>query len=175
VRYTLDTEFYERGHLHPVELISIGIVGEDGRTFYAVNKDFDWQKVPYDHWLVEHVFPILGDNPNTLKTRRQIKAELTNFFARDLVPQLWAYFADYDFVVFCQIFGTMLDTLPQMPQLCLDIEQMRITLGLSRAVYPNKVEPEHNALNDALWDMACLKTLLVHHKSQLDRIGVGSV
>ncbi len=175
MRYTLDCEFWERGYQHPVELISIGIVGEDGRTFYGVNKDFDWQKVPYDHWLIENVFPILGTNPNTLKTRRQIKAELTHFFARDLVPQFWAYFADYDWVVFCQIFGTMIDSLPQFPQLCMDIEQMRIELGLTKNVYPNKIEPEHNALNDALWDMQCLRTLLVHKKAQLDRMSVGSV
>lgn len=39
VRYFYDTEFIEDGQT--IELVSIGIVAEDGREYYAVSTDFD--------------------------------------------------------------------------------------------------------------------------------------
>ena len=41
MRYFIDTEFMESGHLFPITLLSIGIVAEDGREFYAVNGEAD--------------------------------------------------------------------------------------------------------------------------------------
>jgi hypothetical protein len=35
MRYFIDTEFNERGCRFPIELISIALVVEDGREFYA--------------------------------------------------------------------------------------------------------------------------------------------
>jgi hypothetical protein len=35
VKYFLDTEFIESGPGAPIDLLSIGIVSEDGREFYA--------------------------------------------------------------------------------------------------------------------------------------------
>lgn len=167
MKYALDTEFFERGPSRPVELISLGIVAEDGRTYYAVNQEFEWMKVPVGHWLIDKVFPHLGSNPNTLRNRRQIRDELVTFFERDPQPEFWAYFADYDWVVFCQIFGTMLSLPDKFPQLCLDIEQERRLRGLPRAIYTPKIEPEHNALNDARWDMENLKLVLGHPRPEV--------
>lgn len=39
MRYFYDTEFIEDGHT--IELISIGVVAEDGREYYAVSTEFD--------------------------------------------------------------------------------------------------------------------------------------
>ena len=39
MRFFYDTEFIEDGET--IELISIGIVGDDGREYYAVSTDFD--------------------------------------------------------------------------------------------------------------------------------------
>src|SRR5690242_17783704 len=39
VRYFYDTEFIEDGNT--IELVSIGVVAEDGREFYAVSTEFD--------------------------------------------------------------------------------------------------------------------------------------
>ena len=41
MKYFLDTEFSERGPMWPIQLISIGIVAEDGREFYAHSEDYD--------------------------------------------------------------------------------------------------------------------------------------
>lgn len=57
MRYFYDTEFLEDGKT--IELISIGIVAEDGREYYAVNDDAPWDRIYNDEWLMKHVWPQL--------------------------------------------------------------------------------------------------------------------
>jgi 3' exoribonuclease, RNase T-like len=42
VKYWLDTEFIARPYT--IDLISIGLVAEDGREFYAESSEVDWSK-----------------------------------------------------------------------------------------------------------------------------------
>lgn len=51
--YCYDTEFLEDGST--IELISIGIVCEDGREYYAVNADMDHDRIKADDWLCQNV------------------------------------------------------------------------------------------------------------------------
>lgn len=51
--YIYDTEFLEDGST--INLISIGIVCEDGREYYAVNSDADWERIRKDDWLMDNV------------------------------------------------------------------------------------------------------------------------
>ena len=51
VRYFYDTEFIENGKT--IELVSIGIVGEDGSEFYAVSTDFN--PAHANAWVRENV------------------------------------------------------------------------------------------------------------------------
>ena len=51
--YCYDTEFLEDGKT--IDLISIGIVCEDGREYYAVNSDADWDRIREDDWLMNNV------------------------------------------------------------------------------------------------------------------------
>lgn len=179
MKYTLDTEFWEDGYQKPVQLISIGIVSELGQRYYAVNDDFIWKFVPSSHWIWDNVKPKLFlddmDPKKIVKPRHKIKQDLLEFFKNDPAPEFWAWFADYDWVVFCQIFGTMIDLPKNFPMLCMDIEQKRRMLGLSRGVMPAKSADEHNALVDAIWDMQALKNLEVFEKKFLDRSVVGRV
>ena len=55
MKYFIDTEFRE--YPRSIELISIGIVTEDGKEYYAVSKDFDLNKAWKNEWLRENVFP----------------------------------------------------------------------------------------------------------------------
>ncbi|OHU29054.1 3'-5' exoribonuclease domain-containing protein [Mycobacteroides chelonae] len=55
--YCYDTEFLEDGKT--IELISIGIVCEDGREYYAVNSDMDQERIRGDRWLLANVWPHL--------------------------------------------------------------------------------------------------------------------
>ena len=49
--YFLDTEFIE--HPNTIQLISIGIVSEDGREYYAVSSEFNYDDA--DEWVKENV------------------------------------------------------------------------------------------------------------------------
>lgn len=51
MRYFYDTEFIEDGHT--IELISIGVVAEDGREYYAVSTEFDPERA--GSWVRTHV------------------------------------------------------------------------------------------------------------------------
>jgi hypothetical protein len=57
MRYFYDTEFIEDGLT--IDLISIGIVAEDGREYYAVNRDAPWKRIAKHGWLMENVVPTL--------------------------------------------------------------------------------------------------------------------
>lgn len=77
-RVYYDTEFLEDGAT--IELISIGLVADDGREYYAVNRDFRWQRIAsrrwyapwhwdvHQQWLLDNVVPSLpkihGDRRN---------------------------------------------------------------------------------------------------------------
>ena len=56
-RYAYDCEFLEDGKT--IELISIGIVADDGRDYYAVNRDAPWKRIKKHEWLVANVVPSL--------------------------------------------------------------------------------------------------------------------
>lgn len=52
-----DTEFIEDGKT--IDLISIGMVDEAGREFYAVNRDAPWKRIAAHPWLADNVVPQL--------------------------------------------------------------------------------------------------------------------
>lgn len=61
----------------------------------------------------------------------------------------WGYYADYDWVVFCQLFGTMMDLPKGWPMYCRDLKQWSDTIGAPKFEGP---KGEHNALEDAKWN-----------------------
>ena len=137
-----DTEFIEDGKT--IDLISIGAVREDGYRFYAENAECDRSRA--SEWVRKNVFPHLvgGDR---LMTRAKIAEDIVYFVRDD--PEFWAYYADYDWVVLCQLFGTMLDLPIGWPKFCLDVKQLCLSLGNPRL--PKQIGIEHNALGDAVW------------------------
>lgn len=143
MRYFIDTEFIERGHGHPIELISLGIVAEDGREAYYVLSD-GWDEAHCDDWLRANVLPHLGSGERF--SRAYVARELIKFCKRDK-PEFWAYYADCDWVVFCQLFGKMIDLPSGWPMYCRDVKQLAVSMGDPRL--PKQVGAEHNALSDA--------------------------
>lgn len=222
-----------------IDLISIGIVCEDGREFYAISKDFNlkeaWNRYELkpkdaaegyndnyskkDYWIRENVLrPIFDElvekynntmpyvsmisdfsyrNMKTLikrygKSNEQIAREIVGFcyeidgpvyhlnsHSDSVVPnniKFHAYYADYDWVVFCWLFGRMIDLPKGFPMYCVDIKQVmdekvtkvvegvRVADGrgyitrkealdkiLSLPEYPKNKKP-HHALSDAKFD-----------------------
>jgi len=271
MKYFIDTEFLEgpqkekfpislfRKNTPPtIDLISIGIVAEDGREYYAISKDFNldeaWNRYDLEeqsgdmrnifpegrkiYWLRENVLkPIWRESfkeyeltndvysnkqANVFvenvdsgsldhlfcfrsmksllelygKTNKQIAEEVKHFcnseyhsvkakrsicsvsdqtpFAKK--PEFYAYYADYDWVVFCWIFGKMMDLPNGFPMYCKDLKQMmddkqnsriemnghkiranRPSLNIydvdlkNHPGYP-KQENEHSAIDDARWN-----------------------
>lgn len=227
MKYFLDTEFHEYhkqesiygikiGEPVPtIDLISIGIVSEDGREYYAISNEFNledaWNsyqlssdstdKTLREYWLRKnvlgsifreyygHVFRNLSQYNFTpdfsLKTLKQIIrivgkskrqiAEETIKFCRpkseackkagiDYVvepidnPIFYGYYCDYDWVVFAQLFGKMIDLPKGFPMYCIDLRQRYDELNVCSKLelkqlhgYPKQTN-EHQALSDAKWN-----------------------
>lgn len=50
-----DTEFHESGHRNPIDLISIGLVRDDGQKYYAILPDFSIPRAWDNEWIRENV------------------------------------------------------------------------------------------------------------------------
>lgn len=152
MRYWYDTEFYEDGER--IHLISIGIVAEDGRELYLENSEFDWTRVPEDHWIQNNVRPHLwGSDRHATGTYDHIGPAVADFIVTDSPPEkheLWGYYADYDHVVLAQLFGRMVDMPEGVPWFTMDIKQEAVRLG--NPELPKQDSTEHHALNDARWN-----------------------
>ena len=276
MNYFIDTEFLEGtqkkwfGKTKPtIDLISIGIVAEDGREYYAINKDFNlkeaWNR--YDikieqvygdmrnhypegikhkvYWIRDNVLkPIFRElcvkdedfllnkckgipesnlkvgeiingsydfillNRFTYKnfkrlinkygkTNKQIAKEIKHFVANRPIEsnkeqwildydtkdvQFYGYYADYDWVVFCWLFGKMINLPKGFPMYCVDLKQTlddyadinyciaknlsvinssfedKLNELKSHKNYPKQTN-EHNALADARWNYQLYKFL----------------
>lgn len=216
MKYFIDAEFLEgtqrkgfmgMGKTKPtIDLISIGIVCEDGREYYAISKDFNlkeaWNrfqrkeqtmfekqnafKGKKEYWIRDNVLKSIYtelekkeiDNYKGFtdpyyeleldftykvfkrlikkygKTKKQIAEEVYKFiypkfnynkgekylgtinkfdnnFVNDywvkdiyINPQFYGYYADYDWVVFCWLFGRMIDLPKGFPKYCIDLKQL---------------------------------------------------
>jgi hypothetical protein len=152
MRYFFDTEFIERGPHQPIDLISIGIVAEDGREYYAVSNEFHAEGA--DEWFSQNVFPYLeGDGYSGRRiSLKEIGQGIEAFCSPQIyaAPEFWAYYADYDWVVFCQVFGRMIDLPKGFPKFCCDLKQLGVTCG--NPDLPKQSNTKHNALHDARWN-----------------------
>lgn len=152
MKWFLDTEFDEDGKT--IELISIGLVSEHGDQYYAVSSEFD--EGHCNDWVKLHVLPKLGGARRS--TRREIAQHIQQMLGTE-APEFWGYYADYDWVVFCQLYGRMVDLPAGYPQYCNDVKQLMHAHGIVRSQLPSEGN-EHNALSDALWTrMAYLRVL----------------
>lgn len=175
MKYFFDTEFKEY-HKKPlfgkaiptIDLISIGIVAEDGREFYELNSECDIKEIWKDEWLRNNVLSsiyndciredmrsVYSFNYKTMcwlfqeygKTKIQLRSHIFRFiheptmkkwddrfsFIEDIVEfaykngeqkhEFYAYYGDYDWVVFCQLFGRMIDLPKGFPMYCKDLKQ----------------------------------------------------
>lgn len=272
MKYFLDTEFLEGtqskiiGKSKPtIDLISIGIVCEDGRKYYAISKDFNFKEAwnRYDvaeqtafekqndfkgrkiYWIRDNILlpihyelakqtlnfkytffewkNIITDRENGIygdrhyktlkklikkygKSNKQIAKDVIEFCSsieyneentivlasygnklctytptRDN-PEFYGYYSGYDWVVFCWLFGKMIDLPRGFPMYCIDLKQsldqkfpdgtyqmsyaekFGETLNIHReseSIYTHPWYPEqkneHNALADAEWNYELYK------------------
>lgn len=146
MRYFYDTEFIEDGST--IDLISIGVVAEDGREYYAVSSEFNPERA--GSWVRTHVLPKLPPPASRLwRSRAQIRSDLETFFDidGDEPIELWAWIAAYDHVVLCQLWGPMTHLPPVIPRFTHELRQLWEERGSPKL--PPRPRDAHDALVDA--------------------------
>lgn len=159
MKYYIDTEFIEGFHKplfgkrrHFIDLISIGIVCEDGGEYYAVSNEFNPKDA--NQWVKDNVISKLPkrrvdyyDGPRMRadsllwKSNNRIADDIKKFIYKtsgindpfsisnwDQIKskfsiEFYGYYADYDWVLFCSLFGTMMDLPKGFPMYCRDLKQ----------------------------------------------------
>jgi len=169
--YVYDCEFIEDGYT--IDLVSIGIVAEDGRKYYAVNRNVSWEKVHRREnvFVRENVWKHLPTNQGgglsldvhhvDVRTKQAIAHEVKNFLldtSKEI--SLWADYCSYDHVALCQLWGRMVDLPRGIPMRTNDIIQRAEVLGIKEIQFPSQ-DPAtmHHALHDAEHNMTVMKFL----------------
>lgn len=155
MRFFYDTEFIEDGLT--IDLVSIGVVDEKGREFYAVSTEFDPEKA--GPWVREHVLAKLPppSDPawcDRVTMRERLMKFLTPHGER---VELWAWFAAYDHVALAQLWGDMPALPRELPRFTRELRQRWEDVG--KPVLPVPPEDAHDALADARHNLARWKVI----------------
>lgn len=156
MRFFFDAEFWESPG-RPIELISLAVVSETGAELYVVSDDFDWTRDVFRNcsngrWLENNVAPHLAVGPAILCGYDGIGEMLRKFVEREAAgekAQFYGYYCAYDWVVLCQLFGSMVRLPKSFPKFAWDLKALSVQLG--DADLPKKPEIVHSALYDARW------------------------
>ena len=148
MRFFYDCEFIEDGLT--IDLVSIGVVDETGREYYAVSTEFDPDRA--GPWVRQHVLPKLPSPADKAwRSRAQIKGDLLEFFGvgDGTKPEieLWAWIAAYDHVALAQLWGAMPALPRQVPRFTNELRQRWEDVGRPRL--PTAPSDAHDALADA--------------------------
>jgi len=156
-RYFYDCEFIEDGRT--IDLVSIGVVDEHGREFYAISTEFD--PAPAVPWVRRNVLDRLPSPGHPAwRSRERIRDELYQFLIEPLQGQemeLWAWYASYDHVVLAQLWGRMPDLPREIPRFTKDLRQLWDDRG--RPPLPSSLQQRHDALVDARHNLARWRAL----------------
>lgn len=166
VNYFVDTEFSSdkvpSGNIN-LELISLGLVDDKGRTFYAESTACNPEG--FSSWIWQNVVPHLeflefaGNKKEVVSTPTNIRMvgspqeiahALADFIDNDgdpEDPEFWIWFGQHDWVLLCWLFGIDIDDLPEgWPRTYREISQMP-----GNSWTPPKMGRNHHALDDAIW------------------------
>jgi hypothetical protein len=145
VRYFYDCEFIEDGTT--IDLVSIGVVDEQGREFYAVSTEFNPDKA--GQWVRENVLDKLpSPADSSWCDRATMRERLMKFFSRGRERvELWAWFAAYDHVALAQLWGDMPALPRELPRFTRELRQRWEDVG--KPALPPPPSDAHDALADA--------------------------
>lgn len=155
MRFFYDCEFIEDGRT--IDLVSIGVVGEDGSEYYAISTEFDPTRA--GPWVRANVLSKLPSPASPLyRSRSRIRDELHEFLTADGRPELWAWVAAYDHVALCQLWGSMVDLPRQIPRYTRELKQLWDEAG--RPELPRPPRDAHDALADARHNLAKYRAIV---------------
>jgi len=154
-RYFFDCEFIEDGAT--IDLVSIGVVDETGREFYAVSTEFD--PGPAITWVRRNVLDKLpAPSDPAWRSRAQIRTDLLAFLTEPgLAIELWAWMAAYDHVVLAQLWGDMRKLPRVIPRFTHELRQRWEDAG--SPTLPDAPTDQHDALADARHNLARWRAL----------------
>lgn len=153
-------------------LLSLGLVAEDGRSFYAEFTDYDESQC--DGWLYDNVFPKLElkDNcftdilgcVNVRHNTRFITAELEEWLEQFENVVIWSDCGSHDWVLFCELFGGALRIPKNVYYIPMDLCTLLLTKGvdpdISRVEFVDTKFIQHHALDNARIIKACHEKLM---------------
>lgn len=164
-----DTEF--TGLHQNTTLISIGLVSENDRTFYAEFNDYDIAQV--NRWVRENVIPYLQFsevqtlNPKldlksyAMKANQQtIRLLLSEWLSQFEVVEMWADCPAYDWVLLGNLFNGSLNMPSHISKNAFDVATLLNVAGIDpdidRKAFCGLSEMNlHNALDDARLAKIC--------------------
>lgn len=172
-----DTEF--TGLHQNTTLISIGMIAEDGRSFYAELNDFDESQV--DEWIQNNVInnlvcydrsryseSFINGTLVVTGNREQVSNRIAKWLSEFEQVEMWSDCLSYDWVLFCQLFGHAFNIPKNVYYIPFDIctlfKLKGIDPDISREDFAGavswNVEHKHNALHDAKVIKACYEKLI---------------
>ena len=167
-KLSLDTEF--TGLHQNTTLISLGIVSECGKRFYAELSDYDESQL--DNWLIENVIDNLcrkskGEYkpPPASCTyfygdKEELKKELSQWLTQFEEVEIWSDCLAYDWVLFNQIWGHAFNIPKNVYYIPFDICTLFKANGLDPDVNREEFCLEqdlYSSKHNALWDAEMIK------------------
>jgi hypothetical protein len=162
-----DTEF--TGLHQNTTLISIGLIAENGKEFYAEFADYDRTQV--DDWIKENVIKNLVNNPKRVITgdteciKQELKVWLYDVSSGEDL-EMWSDCLSYDWVLFCQIFKHAFNIPKCVYYIPFDICTLFKIYGFDPDISREKfagvtsTEKKHNSLHDAYVIKRCYEKLV---------------
>jgi len=155
-----DTEF--TGLHQNTTLISIGIVAEDGREFYAELTDYDKSQI--DDWIERNVISNLFRKQAV--STEWLRTDIERFIEPYDKVEMWSDCLAYDWVLFNNIWSHAFK-LPKkiyyIPfDICTLMKLKSVDPDVNREEFSDKLwgdERKHNALHDAKVIKACYEKL----------------
>ena len=164
-----DTEF--TGLHQDTTLISIGLIAENGKTFYGQFSDYDREQV--DGWIKENVIGNLPATPQELYAtadmvfygcREQVASGLKTWLSQFDEVEMWSDCLSYDWVLFNQLFGHAFDIPDNVYYIPFDICTLFKIKGvdpdINREEFAEMKGVKHNAMHDAKVIHACYNKLV---------------
>ena len=171
-----DTEF--TGLHQNTTLISIGLVSECGKTFYAELTDYD--KTQIDDWFQKNAIDNLclkndvnivkGDYWSIRCSRITLIIVLSEWLSQFKEVEIWSDCLSYDWVLFCQIFGHAFNIPKNVYYIPFDICTLFKIKGIDpdinreefsgMAFISSEIPKKHNALWDAQVIKSCYDKLV---------------
>lgn len=164
-----DTEF--TGLHQNTTLISIGLISEDDRVFYAEFTDYDQSQV--SKWVQENVIDnlyltenltVFDANTTLVKGDKEyVKQVLSSWLSQFDQVEMWSDCLAYDWVLFNEIFGgafSIPSNIYYIPfDICTLFKVKGVDPDINREMFVEQIGTKHNAIHDARIIKLCYEKL----------------